>query len=78
MDSQRLLRNVWGDSSVRRDGIKEFSNVWMIVYAHWLPQNRVCKDSCNAEGLIPHRVTIVPAYLEELLNEPNLRLFHAK
>ena len=78
MDGQRLLKSVWGDGSGRRDGIEDYSNMQMVVYAPWLPQNRVYRDSCSVEGLIPHRVTVVPAYLGELLGKPNLRLFHAK
>ena len=78
MDGQRLLKSVWGYGSGRKDGIEDCSNVQMVVYAPRLFQNRVRRDSCSVEGLVPRRVTVVPAYLRELLGKPNLRLFHAK
>ena len=33
LDSQGLLRSVWGDNGRGRDGTGGFTNVWMVVYA---------------------------------------------
>ena len=67
-------RMFWG----RRLRTWDLTDVWLVIYAFRLPQDRISRDSSDIKGLTPCDIAVVPHHSREFLCETALSLLHSQ